>query len=325
MASARAHVLSFLLRRFFKPQLAKAKDVMAVRRVMSRPPMVAASGTTIAPIEMGGVKGEKVSPTSATDAGALLYVHGGGFIACSPRTHRSLTCEFARTGFTTFVPDYRLAPEHPFPAGLEDVVAFYGELIRHVDVRRLVLAGESAGAGLVMSLLLTLRDRNIPRPAAAALYSPFADLAATGSSVQRNASRCAMFTPESFVRARELYIGDGDPRAPLVSPVYADLHALPPLLIHVGEDETLLDDSLRLAARAKNAGVDVTIKTWPVVPHAWQLFGRWIPEARQSVAETCDFFARHLGSARNSQTDRGVLDVTLTDPSNVPSSRRSTG
>jgi acetyl esterase/lipase len=151
-----------------------------------------------------------------------------------------------------------------------------------------------------MSLLLRARDQGLPLPAAAALFSPFVDLSVTGASVQSNAARCAMFTPEGFARARDYYVGDRDPRMPLVSPIYADLRGLPPLLIHVGENETLFDDSRRLAERARQAGVEVTLKVWPAVPHVWQLFNRWIPEGRRSIAEACDFFTERIEAKRNS-------------------------
>jgi monoterpene epsilon-lactone hydrolase len=306
MASWQAHWYSFLLRHLFKPRLASATDVHGVRKVMTGPRVAVRTGAKIAPAEVGGVQGEWITCEGAGDRPTLLYVHGGGFIACAPQTHRSLTVAFARAGYDTFAPDYRLAPEHPFPAGLDDVVAAYRALSRRVDARRVVIAGDSAGAALAVSLLVRSRDEGLPLPAAAVLFSPFADLSVTGDSVHSNASRCAMFTPEGFTRARAYYIGDRDPREPLVSPIYADLHGLPPLLIHVGQNETLLDDSRRLAERARQAGVDVTLKVWPAVPHVWQLFHRWIPEGRTSIEEACRFFADHLGAYRNSSSPRRV-------------------
>jgi epsilon-lactone hydrolase len=297
VASLRARFFSFLLRRLFKPRLAGAQDVQAVRAVMNRRVRPALPGTKILSGHVGGVAGEWIVGEREPLA-TLLYVHGGGFVACTPQTHRPVTCAFALAGYKTFAPDYRLAPEHPFPAGLEDVVAAYRALSEDVDTKPLVVAGDSAGAGLVVSLLLSLREQGLALPAAAVLFSPFVDLAVAGESVHANAARCAMFMPDGFARAREFYIGDRDPRAPLVSPIYADLQDLPPLLIHVGQDETLLDDSRRLAERAQRAGVDATLKVWPVVPHVWQLFHRWLPEGRRSLAEACSFLGRCVGEDR---------------------------
>ena len=217
-------------------------------------------GARTAPATVGGIAGEWVTADGVPTVATLLYLHGGGYFACTPKTYRPVTSSFALAGFRTFAPDYRLAPEHPFPAGLEDAIAAYRGLLQDHAPHELVVAGDSAGGGLSVALLLSLRERGIPLPAAAALFSPFVDLAATGESAHTNSSRCAMFTRESFGRAAQYYLGDGDRCAPLASPLYADLQGLPPLLIHVGTDETLLDDSRRLAERAQLAGVKTQLK-----------------------------------------------------------------
>jgi acetyl esterase/lipase len=170
----------------------------------------------------------------------------------------------------------------------------------------LLLAGDSAGGGLVMAVMVSLREQGMTLPAAAVLFSPFVDLAGTGESVQRNRALCAMFTADSFSRAAQFYVGDRDRCHPLASPLYAELHGLPPLLIHVGEDETLLDDSRRLTARARQAGVPVELKVWPAVPHVWQLLHRWIPEGRASLAESAAFFARHVHNSQASERQTNV-------------------
>jgi epsilon-lactone hydrolase len=246
---------------------------------------------------VGDVAGEWMIGEGVPTVATLLYLHGGGYFACTPQTYRPVTAAFALAGFKTFAPEYRLAPEHPFPAGLEDAIAAYRGLLQDHAPQQIVIAGDSAGGGLSMALLLSLRERGIPLPAAAVLFSPFVDLAATGESTRINSERCAMFDSDSFARAAQYYVGDGDRCAPLASPLYADLHGLPPLLIHVGADETLLDDSRRLAERAQHAGVKVQLKIWPAVPHVWQLFQRWIPEGRMSLREAGMFFAREVGGA----------------------------
>jgi acetyl esterase/lipase len=297
MASWQSTLTSVLLRHLFKPHLARARDVAAARKAMAGRGSAPLPRTRAVQAHVGGIAGEWIIADEVPTTATLIYLHGGGYIACSPQTHRAVTCAFALAGFRTFAPDYRLAPENPFPAGLEDAVNVYRALLQEHDPRQIVIAGDSAGGGLSVALLLSLREQHVPLPVAAALFSPFVDLAITGESIQRNSMRCAMFSSEVFARAADFYVGDRDKRSPLASPLYADLRGLPPLLIHVGEDETLLDDSLRLAARAREAGVEVELKTWPVVPHVWQLFHRWIPEGRASLRDAAKFFVAHVRSA----------------------------
>ena len=299
MASWQARTTSFVLRHWFKPRLARTPDAFAARKVMSGgSPMPAPRGAQATAATVGGIAGEWMTADGVPTVATLLYLHGGGYFACTPQTYRAVTASFAIAGFKTFAPDYRLAPENPFPAGLEDAVAAYRGLLETHSPQQLVVAGDSAGGGLSMALMLSLRERGMPLPAAAALFSPFVDLAATGESARTNSERCAMFDSESFGRAAQYYLGDRDRRAPLASPLYAELQGLPPLLIHVGADETLLDDSRRLAERAQRAGVKTQIKIWPAVPHVWQLFQRWVPEGRSSLREAGMFFAREVGATR---------------------------
>jgi len=296
MASWQAKTTSFVLRRWFKPRLQRATDAIAARKVMTGPVRPPQHGAQAAAGSVGGVAGEWMTAANVPTVATLLYLHGGGYFALTPQSYRPVTSAFALAGFKTFAPEYRLAPEHPFPAGIEDAIAAYRGLLQDHAPHQIVVAGDSAGGGLSMALLLSLRERGLPLPAAAVLFSPFVDLAATGESTRTNSDRCAMFDSESFGRAAQFYLGDGDRRAPLASPLYADLQGLPPLLIHVGADETLLDDSRRLAERAQRAGVKVELKVWPAVPHVWQLFQRWIPEGRMSLREAGVFFAREVGS-----------------------------
>ncbi len=215
MASWQAKTTSFVLRHWFKPRLARTPDAVSARKVMSSgPEMPVPRGARTASASVGGIEGEWVTADAVPTVATLLYLHGGGYFACTPQTHRPVTSSFALAGFRTFAPDYRLAPEHPFPAGLEDAIAAYRGLLQDHAPHELVVAGDSAGGGLSMALLLSLRERGIPLPAAAALFSPFVDLAATGESARTNSSRCAMFTSESFGRAAQYYLGDRDRCAP---------------------------------------------------------------------------------------------------------------
>ena len=244
---------------------------------------------------VGGVAGEWLRPAGGRAAGTLLYLHGGGYFACSPQTHRPITGGFAKRGLDVFAPDYRLAPEHPFPAAIDDAVAAYrGLLARGIPPGQLVLGGDSAGGGLTLATLLSLRAAGDQLPAAAMLFSPWTDLAGTGETLRSNSRRDAMFTGVGMERAADPYLAGADARNPLASPLYADLHGLPPLMIHAGSYEILLDDSRRLAERARAAGVDVSMQTWPVVPHVWQLFS--MPESGQSLDAAAAFLKGKLQS-----------------------------
>lgn len=295
MASIQAHAATWIIKHRLKPRLSHARDMAEIRRLLTTPEMRIPREIRITAGRVAGVPGEWVEKTGAADP-TLLYLHGGGYFACSAETHRPITVAYAKLGFRVFAPDYRLAPEHPFPAALEDALAVYRALLAEAGPP--AISGESAGGGLTLATLLSLRESGTPLPAAAALFSPWTDLAATGASLQTNDRRCAMFFGADIAKAAGRYVGGGDPRNPLISPLYADLAGLPPLLIHVGSDEVLLDDSTRLADRARAAGVNVELKIWPVVPHAWQLAYPQVPEARQSLAEAAAFLKGAMESAR---------------------------
>jgi acetyl esterase/lipase len=288
-ASWQAHLASFLLRHAFKPRLARAKRAEDMRAIMNaRVWYRLPADVSVSAGELGGVGGEWVEPRRGGSAKPLLYVHGGGYVGCSARTHRPITGQFARGGFRVFAPNYRLAPEHPFPAGVADLLAAYRALGQAVGKSgALLIAGDSAGAGLAVATMVALREQGERLPAAAVLFSPFIDLGANGGSRQSNSARCAMFYGQTLARLATFYLAGADPiRA---SPLSADLAGLPPLLILVGADETLLDDSMRLAEQARNAGVRVELSIWPVVPHLWPLLHGVIPEGRKALALAAEF------------------------------------
>jgi monoterpene epsilon-lactone hydrolase len=236
---------------------------------------------------------EWLRPPGARADAAVLYLHGGGYVIGSPRSHRHLAAAIARaSGTSALLPDYRLAPEHPFPAALEDAVAAYRWLLRGIAPGRIVVAGDSAGGGLTVATLLAVRDRGLPRPAAGVCISPWVDLTCSGATYATKTDVDPIVTREGVAAMAQMYVGAGDPKAPLVSPLYADLRDLPPLLIQVGSDEVLLDDALGLGERARAAGVETTIEEWPAMVHVWHWFLPMLDEAERAIAVIGNFIRR---------------------------------
>lgn len=249
------------------------------------------------PVNAGGVPAEWVSTSQSEDARVVLYLHGGGYVFCSIGTHRELASRIARASRARcLVLDYRLAPEHPFPAALEDATAAYRWLLAQgVSPQTLVVAGDSAGGGLTLATLFSLRDAGDPLPAAGACLSPWTDLEMTGDSTRPGAVDDPLVTLESLTGMAQQYASESDLRSPLVSPVHGDYRGLPPLLIQVGTREVLLDDSVRVAERAKASGVDVSLETWPGLVHVWPLLAPTAPESEQAVARIGEFVIKHTG------------------------------
>jgi acetyl esterase/lipase len=236
-------------------------------------------------LDAGGARAIRVStPVSAPDR-LVLYLHGGAYVAGSPALYRDFIWRVATASRSrVVVPDYRLAPEHPFPAALDDAVNAYRWLLHGgASPQRIALMGDSAGGGLVLGALLRLRDEGAPLPGAAVALSPWTDLALTGESLRRNAGLDAIVDPAEMPRFAGYYLGGADPHTPYASPLYGDPTGLPPTLIQVSDEETLLDDSVRLAERMRAAGCDVSLEVWPRMPHVWQTWARVVPEARRAL------------------------------------------
>lgn len=241
-----------------------------------------------------GSQGSEGSAGSEDSANVLLYFHGGAYALGSAPDSVGLAADVVRrVGARAISVDYRLAPEHPFPAAVEDAVAAYRALLdQGVPSTRIAFVGESAGGGLVVACLVAVKDAGLPQPAAAAVFSPWADLTLSGASITGKAALDPALTPQAMrTRARD-YLGDQDPATVLASPILADLSGLPPLLIQAGSHEILLDDAVRLAARAAEQDVRVELQVWPEVPHVFQSFAAILDEADQALNAAAAFI-RH--------------------------------
>ena len=242
-------------------------------------------------VDAGGVKAEWVTTPGADAGRAVLYLHGGGYVIGSINTHRSLAGRLSRAAKArVLLIDYRLAPEHPFPAAVDDSVAAYRWMLSTgLKPARIAVAGDSAGGGLTIATLVAIRDAKLPLPAAAVPISPWVDMEGIGESMQTKAAIDPMVQRAGLLEMAKTYLGGKDPRSPLAAPLYADLTGLPPLLIQVGTAETLLDDSTRIAERARKAGVKVTLRPWENMVHVWHMFAASLDEGQQAIEEAGEF------------------------------------
>ena len=243
----------------------------------------------------GGVSAEWISTPGVAEDRVVMYLHGGGYMIGSMRTHRSPLSYLSRVSDARVLGlNYRLAPEHPFPAAVEDSVAAYRWLLAEgVSPRRIAIGGDSCGGGLTVATLVALKYFGDPLPAAGISHSGWTDLAHTGDTFETKAEEDPLIDKEMLEGMAAAYLGDRSRTTPLASPYYADLQGLPPLLVQVGTAEVLLDDSLRLADRAKEAGVDVTLEVWDDMPHVWQAFASFLPEAREALDHCGQFVQKH--------------------------------
>ena len=249
------------------------------------------------PVQACNLSAEWVTAPGASEERVVLYLHGGGYAIGSINTHRDMVSRLSRAaGARCLAIDYRLAPEHPHPAAVEDAMAVYRWLLSNgISPANIAIAGDSAGGGLTVATLVALRDAREPLPAAAVCLSPWVDLEGTGESMTSKAEVDPLVRLDGIQMMAHYYLGDMDPRTPLASPLYADLHDLPPMLIHVGTAEMLLDDSTRLAERARAAGVDVMLEPWEDMIHVWHYFASMLPEGQQAIERIGEFIRRHTG------------------------------
>ena len=292
--SLRSHLFRWAVRRLIAPALDTSRP-LGPRRLhleqaarWSRLPLPPC--TRVEPATFRGVPGDWVRNTRQPQRRTLLYLHGGGYQVGSPRVY----CEFAaqlarRWQAQVALIDYRLAPEHPFPAAADDAFAAYQALLEQgVDPKTLIVAGDSAGGGLTMACAIEARDAGLPLPAALVVFSPWIDLTVSGESALTRERDDLLVTEHLRVAAAD-YLAGAAPRTPLASPLHADLHGLPPVLIQATDNEILRDDARRLADTLHAAGVDVRLRLWPALFHVWQLFAGKLPEADAAIADAAAF------------------------------------
>jgi acetyl esterase/lipase len=298
MTSLRAKFIRRTTRAYFNTVDAEKADVHAMRKKWHSAAKVlwTARKVTVEAVDIHGLHAEWLTPKGCPDDKLLLYLHGGAYVMGNCATHRQMVSYIAKySGIKALLPEYRLAPEHPFPAAVDDAVGLYRSLLSDgYPAANIVIAGDSAGGGLTMATLLSLRDARIPLPAAACLLSPWLDLAATGESMTTHAKKDPWFQPEDMPIVAAYYCRQDQIRNSLVSPVYADLSGLPPLYIQVGEDEILLSDSTRAADKVKAAGGEVEIEIWPGMWHVFQAFLIQVPESKKAVKKIGNFVRRIL-------------------------------
>jgi acetyl esterase/lipase len=299
MPSLRGRLIYWLLkvqRTSFDPNKSVQQQRSWLEKQVKRVPMP--RNVAVQPSTIGEMPAEWLRPINVKDDRVVLYLHGGGYTMGSCNTHRTLGARLAIASQTpVLMIEYRLAPEFPFPAALEDALAAYRWLIEPGrPARPIALAGDSAGGGLAIASSITLRDRSDRLPAAIACMSPWADLAVQGESMMTRAKADPLISRESSLLYAGLYVAGHDPVSPLISPVYADLRGLPPLLIQVGDCEVLLSDSVCLAERARQAGIDATLEVWDSMWHVWQTYAGYVTEAQQAIDRIGAFIGHHLTS-----------------------------
>ena len=253
-------------------------------------------GVSVEAVDAGGVPGEWVKAPGARNDAAFLYLHGGGYALGSPATGRHLAAAFSEAAGTTILSlDYRLAPENPFPAAVDDAVAGYRWLLEQgLAPGKIAIGGDSAGGGLAVAALVALRGAGVPVPAAGICISPWADLTCSSDSYSTKSGSDPIIVHQDILWLASLYLGDQDPKTPLASPLFADLQGLPPLLIQVGSEEVLLNDSIGLDRRARQAGVDSTLEIWDDMIHVWHVFFHMLKEGRDAIARIGEYYKSRI-------------------------------
>jgi len=301
MASEQAEALKSTMRAFRESVVTDAPLTLEEQRANAELFMGAMAtepeGVTVTDVEVAGRPAHWVVPDGAAEDRVVLFLHGGGYVIGSRTTHVKLVGHLAKAaGIRALNLDYRLAPEHPHPAAVTDAVAAYSWLLEQgLAPEHLAIAGDSAGGGLTMATLVALRDQGLPQPAVATPMSPWVDLEGTGESMDTNAEADMIVGRDGLKMMSDAFLAGQDPRDPLAAPLYADLTGIAPIYVQVGDEETLLDDSLRLVERAKAAGVDAEVDVFPEMQHVFQLSVGNMPEADEAVARLGTVLRKRLG------------------------------
>ena len=306
MSSRRARIVRWITSWYIQRIDVRTADVHKIRRRLDfiGRLLLRAFGVRVERTTVAGLYAEWLRPKRAPDDKVLLYLHGGAYVIGSCRSHGQMVSHIARAaGINALVPEYRLSPEHKFPAAIEDCVAVYRELLTSgIRPENIVIAGDSAGGGLTVATLLSLRDSGDPLPGAAVLLSPYLDVTASGESATTRADQDPWFRASDMKVVVSNYCGADELKNPLVSPVFAEVQGLPPVLIQVGDDEILLSDSTRFADKIRAAGGTVDIEIWPEMWHVFQLFVGKMPEARQAINKIGDYVRRLYSAVEPSKT-----------------------
>jgi len=297
--SFRARLVRLMSRQYFKT-ITPESDVAELRKSWDEigSKLKVAKGVRLREAVVDHVSCEWLVPEKCDEADVILYLHGGIYMLGSANTHRRMVSFIAReTGMRALIPNYRLAPEHPFPAAIEDATLIYRKLLEQgIPAGRIAVGGDSAGGGLTMATLLALKNAGDPMPGAAFLMSPWLDLAGKGESLKTRADKDPWFDPANIPEMVRRYCGSRNPKAPLISPLYGELSGLPPVLIQVGDHEILLSDSTRMADRLTEAGVKVELQVWPEMWHVFQYFVGQMPESLRAIRDIASFLSVEMGS-----------------------------
>lgn len=296
-------LLNFFLKHVEKPHLRRAQDVHKMRRRFSlqakwlfpNPPF-----TTYLPDQLQqdnqSVPAVWAQVGSPTKEGVILYFHGGAYAIGGPITHRAMLARLSKlTGMRTILPDYRMAPENPFPAAIDDArIAYCTLLARGYRADQIVLGGDSAGGGLMLALLHVICHENLPRPGAVFAFSPWTDLTMTGSSIATNAKSDPFLPADRMPKLRDMYVGNAEPADPRASPLFGDFNKAPAVLIQVGDTEILLADSQRMVTALQDQGVTAKLDVWKQTPHVWPILQGWLAEADNALNDVADFVNKTL-------------------------------
>ncbi len=295
MASLRSQLIAWVMRKTMKKKLGKSGDPQKEREFLEKMTAMSSRRALGRSAIVGGVPGEWQQAKSGSTDNVILYLHGGAYVIGSPASHRDMVGAIVDAAQArAFIVDYRLAPETIFPGAVDDAVAVYKGLLENGEkAEKIIIAGDSAGGGLTMATLVSLKEQGIELPAAAICLSPWADLTFTGDSMIVKDKVDAMLGRDSLSWFAGLYLEGQDASQPLASPIFADLAGLPPLLIQVGSQEVLLDDAIRLNKAAKKAGVDVTLEVWDGQMHVWHLMSAVVPEGKHAIQVIGTFVKMH--------------------------------